>query len=163
MGKAGFTSPKFCQKPAQPAPRRVVKNSKPPASPRVPAPDSAGGWATSKNNTDSWQGRRRPQGKQGNRFELGWLLGWMGWLVPGVSWPWLCAWMGQSTQALGRTCARGETLALQPGWVRQAQCKAWPSTGLHTPEMMEASGTLPQLYCLGPGSAQAVFLERPCL
>ena len=70
--------------------------------------------------------------------------------------------MGQSTQALGKlTCARGETLALQPGWARQARCKAWASAGLHAPGDDGGFATLPQLYRLGPGSAQAVF-PRGC-
>ena len=85
MGKAGFTSPKFCQEPAQPAPRRVVKNSKPSASPRVPVSDSEEGGPPTRITQTRRQGRRRPEGKQGNRFGLSWLLVWMGWLVPGVS------------------------------------------------------------------------------
>ena len=92
MGKAGFSSPKFCQEPAQPAPRRVVKNSKPSASPRVPAPDSAGGWATDKNNTDPPARQETPTRKTRKQVRAG--------LAPRVDglagtwrfgWPWLCA------------------------------------------------------------------------
>ena len=92
MGKAGFSSPKFCQEPAQPAPRRVVKNSKPSASPRVPVPDSAGGWATDKNNTDppAWQETPRRKTRKQVRAELAPRVdGLAG--TRHLRWPWVCA------------------------------------------------------------------------